>query len=360
MKIVFRVDASIITGVGHLSRCLTLANIFKSRGYETNFISRNLLCDAQEKIISNNHKLFLLKDSDISIQKNNDDYEKWLGLTEGQDAQETVEIVKNINDADWLIVDHYGIGKTWHNKLRDHARKIFVIDDLGDRSIDCDLLLNQTHKFDTEIYNNLAPKNMKKLIGSKYILLRDEFFKLRPKAIQKRKNNLNINNILIFFGSVDNSNLIPNILDTLAEMQFTNSLSIKVVIGRDSPNINQIEQKIHDYIFNCEMIVNAENMAELILDADIAIAAGGMNSWERCCLGLPTLIKKSAENQSENVTSLEKSGAVIVWDTNEDLKKELSSVLSGEQPISEIQEKSFEICDGMGAYRVVEEMINAT
>ena len=101
-------------------------------------------------------------------------------------------------------------------------------------------------------------------------------------------------------------------------------------------------------------------MAELILDADIAIAAGGMNSWERCCLGLPTLIKKSAENQSENVTSLEKSGAVIVWDTNEDLKKELSSVLSGEQPISEIQEKSFEICDGMGAHRVVEEMINAT
>jgi spore coat polysaccharide biosynthesis predicted glycosyltransferase SpsG len=108
--------------------------------------------------------------------------------------------------------------------------------------------------------------------------------------------------------------------------QLDNRFNIVVVLGETSPHNEMIKDYAKDK--SIEVIVNANNMAELMLNADLAIGAGGSTSWERCCLGLPTLLCVLADNQRNAAESLEELGAVItIENLKENLKKDLRSII---------------------------------
>ena len=143
-------------------------------------------------------------------------------------------------------------------------------------------------------------------------------------------------------GGSDNYNLTYEVLQ-----QLDDKFNVVVVLGAAS----QHKEMIIDYAKdkNIEIIVGAENMAELMLNADLAIGAGGSSSWERCCFGLPTLLYVTSENQKKVAKSLEQLGAVIIV---KNLKDDLQSITDNLIHWRNISEKAQAICDGMGVKRV--------
>ena len=117
MKVIFRVDASLKIGHGHVIRCLCLAEALKENGAHVEFICRQHNGSLINKIRSNGfnvHELELLEHNKID---NKLFYSSWLGVTQQKDANDCIGILKTIK-TDWLIVDHYGLDETWQRKLK--------------------------------------------------------------------------------------------------------------------------------------------------------------------------------------------------------------------------------------------------
>jgi len=335
MNIVFRVDSSDQMGVGHLMRCLTLANELQQQNHKITFICRELMGN----LISLIKYPLLVLPKDDSFQFD-DLYLNWLGVAQEQDARQTIKVIPK--NTDLLIVDSYALDEEWHQKLRYHTNKIMVIDDLADRQFDCDILLNQNLGSQKEDYQDKVPDNIKLLLGCNYALLRPEFAEFRDQALKKRKNTKKIKNILVSVGGSDTENLTHEILQSL------DGFNVVVVLGETSPYNDMIKSYAKER--NIEVIVNANNMAELMLDADLAIGAGGSTSWERCCLGLPTLLYITADNQRKIVEELEKLSATIIV---KNLKDDLQIMIDNFGLWQSISDKAKNICDGKGVVNTI-------
>ena len=298
MKAVFRVDSSTQMGLGHLMRCLSLADELKKQNHNITFICRELN--------GNSIELAKYKHTVITLPKNenfqsDDFYLKWLGATQDIDAKQTIE--KLPENTNCLIVDSYSLDEKWHKQLRPFVKKIIVIDDLADRKFDCDILLNQNLGAKKQDYQGKKPKDCQLLLGCEYALLRPEFSELRADALEKRKNTKKIKNILISMGGSDNNNITHDILKQLGD-----KFNIVVVLGYLSPHNEMIKDYAKDK--NIKVIVNANNMAQLMLNADLAIGTSGSTNWERLCLGLPSLIFSVAENQRKYAIKLDSMGLI--------------------------------------------------
>lgn len=335
MNIVFRVDSSSQMGVGHLMRCLTLANKLTQHGYDIFFVCRDL----EGNLIS------LIKYPAYILSKNNnfnsdDLYLNWLGATQEQDAEQTIKAVSE--DIDILLVDSYALDEEWHKQLRPHTKKIMVIDDLADRQFDCDILLNQNLGIHRRDYRGKVPNDCELLLGCNYALLRPEFAELRVQALEKRQNTTEIKNILISMGGSDIKNITYDVLQKLDD-----KFNVIAVLGGSSPHNKMIKNYAKGK--NIEVIINANNMSELMLETDLAIGAGGSTSWERCCLGLPVLLYILSENQREIAENLEQSGAAQIVNN---LRDNLQVVMADFDLWRAMSNKSKNICDGLGAERI--------
>ncbi|MBT6471973.1 MAG: UDP-2,4-diacetamido-2,4,6-trideoxy-beta-L-altropyranose hydrolase, partial [Candidatus Marinimicrobia bacterium] len=289
MKAIFRVDASLKMGTGHVMRCLTLAQVLNENGADVEFICRKHEGSLIDKIRSSGfvvHELEVFEETKVD---NKLAHSHWLGATQQQDADDCINILK-AEKLDWLIVDHYALDEEWQKRLKPCYEKLMVIDDLADKIFDCDVLLNQNLGTQIEDYKNKIPDNCELLLGCNYALLRSEFSDLRERALVRRKNTIEINNILISMGGSDNENITYDILQ-----QLDDRFNIVVVLGSSSMHSDMIAGYAEGK--KIKVIIDADNMAELMLEADLAIGAGGSTSWERCCLGLPTLLFVTAENQ---------------------------------------------------------------
>lgn len=340
MNIVFRVDSSIQIGLGHLMRCVAFADELKREGYKVTFICRALEGNQIESV---EHKVIVLEKNDNF--QSDDDYLNWLGATQQTDAQQTIKVFPKMTDL--LVVDSYALGHQWHQNLREYAKRILVIDDLADRQFDCDILLNQNIGVQENSYKGKVPRNCKLLLGCDYALLRPEFAERREQSLKKKQGNKKIQNVLVSLGGSDPDNVSLDILQ-----QLDDRFKVVVVLGKTSPHNEIIEHYAKGK--SIEVIINADNMADLMLDADIAIGAGGSTSWERCCLGLPTLLCVLADNQKIAAERLEELGAVIIV---RNLKKDLKSIIDNGQCQNTMSNIAQSICDGLGCKRVVRSVV---
>lgn len=304
-SIIIRTDSSLQIGSGHLMRCLTLADGLRTRGAEVTFICRELPGHQIGLAESKGYAVVRLKQSGVEFASSSDDlaHAAWLGVPWEQDAAETLKALGEVH-SDWLILDHYAIDCRWEEKLRPHVGKIMVIDDLADRSHDCELLLDQNLYQGMEVrYDTLVPDTCIKLLGPKYALLRPEFAAAR-KSIRKRDGQ--VRRILVFFGGVDTSNeteMTLHILSEVADRIFT----VDVVVGDGNLHKEKIKSFCtarDDFHYHCQV----DNMAELMAEADLAIGAGGSTTWERCAVGVPSIITVLADNQKKLAETAALSG----------------------------------------------------
>lgn len=357
MIVGFRADASIQIGSGHIMRCLTVANKLKQKKHQCIFICRVYEGDLIELIKQYGHQVISLENKSFILRESNDEYERWLGVTEEVDADQALEKIQELDILfDWLVVDHYGLSIQWEKKLCSRVKKILVIDDLANREHMADLLLDcgLTH---TEVnYAGINHKPAQYLLGPQYALLRPEFNYYR-KLLDRESELSDPLKILINLGGVDKNNITSQILGIFQKLQLGIDIQLTVVMGSSAPWTEYIKKIAKSMKYETTVLVGVSNMAELMIKHNLAIGAAGSTAWERCCLGLPTIMICMAENQYMIAKDLHNLGAATSIQ-KEDIHTELPNILKKitASQLKTIQEKALKVTEGLGVELLVDRM----
>ena len=371
MRIAFRTDASLQIGSGHVMRCLTLADALKAQGADCHFISREHPGHLVEVIRQRGYKVNSLVAhvppaqaaiknivNDAPILQQEPAHAAWLGSTWQTDAKETAAILTSLQP-DWLVVDHYALDQRWEEALAPHYRQLLVIDDLADRRHRCNLLLDQNLGSQPEHYASLVPAHCHVLTGPQYALLRPEFAVLRPYSLQRRQAQPALRQLLVTMGGVDQLNATGQVLQALKTCALPPECRITVVMGLTAPWLQNVRELAAQMPWPTDVVVNVSDMARRMADSDLAIGAAGSTSWERCCLGLPTLMVVLAENQKPSAQALEAAHAARLIGGVSDIARQLPLItaeLTGSDRQHRISLAASAITDGQGVEKVLNAM----
>lgn len=333
IKIVFRTDASVQIGTGHVMRCLTLAKMLQDVNAKVSFICQELpgnLCDLIEE------KGFTVYHLPTPIDG------------QQKDALQTLNILQKIQEIDWLIVDHYSLDHRWEKQIKPYVKKIMVIDDLANRYHQCDVLLDHSCYSDIEgRYKRLIPSYCQTLLGPQYALLRPEFTEMR-KNLTVRKGQ--VERILISFGGSDSTNETMKAVKAIKQLK-RQDIMVDVVVGKLYQYKKELEHlcsEFPSFFVSCQVA----NMAKYMANADLAIGAGGTTTWERCYLGLPSITIITAQNQFETTRALHQAGAT--WNMGvcqnvsvEKIKNKLRKMLKEPWILEQMSKNAFRIMTGI-------------
>jgi UDP-2,4-diacetamido-2,4,6-trideoxy-beta-L-altropyranose hydrolase len=334
---VIRADASATLGHGHVMRCLALAGALRQRGMDVSFLTRRLPGDAVPAIERSGFAWHRLPEA---------------ASREAADAQACAEHLYGHGDADLLVLDHYQRGAEWVQHVRTHARQVLVIDDLADRMLAGDLLLDQNwHDAPIERYQPVWPEGAASLFGPQYALLRPEFAEAR--AGQAPRDGT-LHRIVIAFGGSDPLNATEACLSALHAA--LPACSFDVIVGSGSPHAHGIQSRWAGTP-GVEVAIGASDIARRFAAADLFIGAGGSMTWERACLGLPGITLPIAGNQQPLCSRLANAGEGLDLEMfgSEALRRLLPAVQALMADATRLKAMGDLLalrCDGLGAQRV--------
>lgn len=360
MKVAFRTDASLTIGTGHVMRCLTLADAVRRRGADCLFLSRSHPGHLHREVEARGYPVMDLGKTDpMSTAYAPLDYQSWLGVDWEVDAADTGKAIEGL-PIDWLVVDHYGIDSQWELALRPRGRRLMALDDLANRDHQVDALLDQNLGRAAIDYEDRVPDSTTLMMGPMFSLLRPDFKALRLNSLAKRGPR-SPKRVLITMGGVDRDNATGRVLTALATCPTCYDLSVTVVMGPHAPWRAQVTEQASGLPFPTRVLVSVSDMAQLMCESDLAIGAAGSTSWERCCLGLPSLQIVLAENQRPIAQALERAGAALELDVQSldaDLHHAMSLLALTPEKLLRMSEAAAAITDGLGADRVAQFMLD--
>jgi UDP-2,4-diacetamido-2,4,6-trideoxy-beta-L-altropyranose hydrolase len=348
-RVIVRVDASPRMGGGHAMRCLTLADALAARGAHVTFVAATMLPGLADRIREGGHRLAPIS-SILSATTEGVDWDSQILSPDAQslDAKATQAAV---GPADLTIVDHYRLDAEWEAEA---PGKLLVIDDLANRRHDCDVLLDQTFGTTTQSYTALVNEKCTLLIGATYALLRPEFKAMRPAALRRRRDAATIKRILISLGSTDVDGITERVVTTLLSAGVDCALDVVVPSSAQSLPALRARAALDPRI---SIHVDSDAMAELMLHADLAIGAAGTTTWERCCVGLPTIALVLADNQRGIAYQLSQVQAAIFAATPQDAALHTLTLMRDPVMLQRMIAATAAIVDGDGTQRVVEAVL---
>jgi UDP-2,4-diacetamido-2,4,6-trideoxy-beta-L-altropyranose hydrolase len=352
LAVVFRADASARIGFGHVARCLTLARALRARGVAVLFVARSADVPMLEHL--DREGITVARVPNNGGLAGSPPEDPWPEVGSRRDAEQTRDaILAWGRRPQWIVADHYGIDEGWETVLRPHVDRIMVIDDLANRRHDCDLLLDQNLVDDlASRHVGRVPTRCGLLLGPEFALLQPAYAALHDTATARRGA---IRRLLISFGGADAPGLTMKTLEAVGRLAQP-AIHVDVVSSSASPWANALRQAVvgHDQV---HLHFDLPSLANLMAEADFAIGAGGSTTWERLCLGLPTLVVTLAKNQEPAAAELDRRG-LIHWlgdaesVTVDRIHNALATLMENGLP-AEWSERCHAAVDGEGAKRVV-------
>lgn len=322
-QVLIRADASPQIGGGHVVRTLSLGLALQEAGFEVSFATR--------------------PETHATIPFLGDCGFRLIGL-DCPVEHETSTLREHFpHGLEAMVIDHYQRGISFEKQCRQFCRSLMVLDDEPLRAHDCDLLLDQTLGRQPQEYRGWVAADCRILAGTAFALLRPQFARARSRlALQPRKA---LNRLLLMSGASDPLNLTGWVLKALAELP--ESLNLDVIGSGPTDFATHHQARFHG---------NVADVAAFMAAADLAIGAAGSASWERCCLGLPSLLFVIAENQRQIGLQLERAGVARNLGRPGELKAGefcdlLRQIRAHPDWLTSASLRSFELCDGQGASR---------
>ncbi|WP_197565466.1 UDP-2,4-diacetamido-2,4,6-trideoxy-beta-L-altropyranose hydrolase [Billgrantia diversa] len=382
--VAIRADASLEIGTGHIMRCLTLARALRDAGAECHFLCREHPGNLIDMIQADGFVVHRLPrgqredpsqsspdrennwEVDHEIQPSGSrglsEHADWLGVHWQADARACRTILEGLAP-DWLIVDHYALDACWEAAVLPQGTRLLVIDDLADRPHIANILLDQNLGRRAADYEGLVPENCQLLIGPRYALLRPEFAAWREPSL-KRRHTPQIRHLLITLGGVDQDNITGRVLEVLSQCSLPDNVQTTVVMGATAPWLDNVRAKAGWMPWPTEVAVNIDDMARRMAEADLAIGAAGSTSWERCCLGLPTVMVALAENQVAIAHHLDEARAAICVGTTamptwaHQLGQVMEMILKDPTRLEVMTNHAAGLTEGLGACTLVQHLLN--
>lgn len=294
MKIAFRADANKTIGMGHIMRCLSIADAFRALGHDILFI------------ISDHGITSLINMRGYEAIVLNSDYKNM-----GQELPYWPSKTPNL-----IIIDSYYVTsqylKQLHKKIARTGGKIVYLDDVYSFPYPVDVLVNYnayaTNDIYKKLYNGTDVSLPKLILGPRYAPLRTMFsgiaHKVQPEKVQ---------NILISTGGSDELHLSLSLLRYIInnrgvtnkedESKFFYHILLGVM-NADKEEIKQLAKGKHFAVLH----ENVTDMKSLIEKMDLAISAAGSTLYEICACGVPLITLATADNQIRGAEAFERIG----------------------------------------------------
>jgi UDP-2,4-diacetamido-2,4,6-trideoxy-beta-L-altropyranose hydrolase len=346
--IAFRADASSSIGIGHVMRCLCLADELRERGFNTHIVTRAMPEPLRGRVRVAGHALHVLPsppplEPEIA----------WPVDVQYEDASASLDSVGEPLAA--LVVDHYSLRQEWEDQIASRDVRLVAIDDLA-REHTCDVLLDQNlYSEGVERYAGKVPSGSRLLVGPDYALLRAEFAQARRSAVVRGSDGDHCR-IFVLFGGGDALDLTSRGLQAIGMLD-RDDIAVDAVIGPEHPRLEFIVAECARRGYACH--VDSNRVAELMASADVALGASGSASWERCCVGLPCVSVAIANNQVGIGQSLERVGVAVHLGgppqaTGERMAAALGELVNDRGRLRVMSERAFRLVDGEGRGRVAD------
>ena len=369
MRVALRVDASVTMGIGHLRRCLSLAQALDEQGAALVLVTRALDEVAGQVLQKASYPVTWLppvvSNNDARALNDLPPHQAYAGVTWQKDASDTCDAL-SAAPPDWLIIDHYAFDARWHAFVRQRLGcRLLVIDDIADRALAADVLLDQNwHSDHRAKYQGRLSQQPAWLVGPRYALLSEGY-----RAAARYKFNAQVKSIGIFMGGTDPGGVTGSVLACVrAEARFEGL--VEVVSTSSSPYLDRLRAACLAWP-NTSLTLDEPDLASFFSRHDLHIGAGGGATWERCCMGAPTIALVVADNQAASVPGLHRSGIVRaarlrgfqVTEHGENMQwlpEALSSLLHDPQARQLLSTASTALVDGRGAQRVALRLMRET
>lgn len=280
-----RADASSAIGVGHVMRCLALAQAWQDAGGEAVFGCAELPPTLRERLRRESIRVI-----DIT------------GPVAGaDDLEKTVQAAREMR-ARWVVVDGYRFTSECYAVLRAEGFQVLALDDMAHlATYPVDALLNQNLSATHELYAGKVSPATELLLGPRHSLLRREF---RVAQTIQRSARAGCRRVLVSFGGADAENFTGRILESLFRSG-RRDFEVVVLAGPANPHVEALRALAASAPIACDVRVAVENVAVVMAFADVAITAAGSTVWELASMRLPALIGANEDNQLAGLAGLQ-------------------------------------------------------
>ena len=360
--IAFRCDASIAIGTGHVRRCLSLAQALRQLGADCLFVTRQPDIDTAALIRAEDFECLVLPATTPAGTGDPapDDtvHATWLCGSQMQDADDTLLAVARARrpTIDWLLADHYALDARWHGRVRLSLNcRVAAIDDLGDRQLDVELLVDHNYAADHSAKYAGRLRSGALLLGGPRFALLAPAYSSAPRHMQ----TATVRSIGIFMGGVDAPGLARLALKACLDAGFQGPVEIAATSA--CPHLAELRGAAAARP-GTTLTLDQPDLAGFFARHDLQIGAGGGATWERCCLGVPTIALETAENQRQVLAPLCGLGvlevaAPIATSGRPSLESTLRTLLADPQRRKALAARSRELVDGNGARRAAESLL---
>ena len=341
--LLIRADAYSGIGIGHVMRCLALAQAWQEKGGEVVFAS---------SMISPKLRARLRSEGIICAH---------IPASPGSafDALQTTELAM-INNTNWVVVDGYHFGCDYQRIVKESGRQVLFVDDNRHAShYYADLVLNQNIHANESLYINREP-HTRLLLGTDYVLLRSEFRRMNGDA---RNIPNTATKLLVTLGGSDPNNATLTVVNVLGKIDI-DFVKVKIVVGTNYMYYNELISSIAESKIPMQLINNPSNMPDLMMWADLAISGGGTTCWEMAYLGLPGVLLIIADNQRESAEKLHRKEAFVTLNGKRpfdeaELLGTLHRLISDKELREKLSRNASQMVDGKGVIRVLEQVVEA-
>ena len=371
--VVIRADANSKIGMGHVMRCLSVADALIKRREEVLFVT------------ADDTPVPLLIKKGIPYRVLHTDYADMEAELPGllcilqeltQRAELPEEVLSRMSSQRKdiaILVDSYYVTEKYLAALKKRITTIYM-DDIYAFSYPVDMLINYNIYGEEMGYEKAAAfADTKLLLGTKYVPLREEFSAGAGYVQSRKEFSEGVENvtpaadggILITTGGSDSFNLAGQLLMEAMKYDALKTKEYHVVSGSLNPHIGELQalaQKHENIHIHC----NVTNMAELMAESEVALSAGGSTLYELCAVGVPVIAFSFAENQEHLVQTFVKRGIAQYGgnyrtDGNNMIQNTIAGLqkLCGDEALkTEYRRKALQLVDGRGAERIAEALLS--
>jgi len=335
--VVVLADGGAVIGMGHVMRCLALADRLAERGAVVTFVTRAgtpaVLAQAARHGCA------------VRELESGDDAESDLGAF--------LDVAGEL-DAAAAVVDVYGFGIEGQIALRAAGLRLAMIDDAGGAHFVADVVVNQNIHARREAYT-VAP-HTRLLLGPRYALLRRAFVGRTARPVDGAPR------ILITMGGGDADNVTLRVLRAADRLDL--DVALDVVVGPAFGHLPTVTAAAREARHPVQVHQDPQDLAGLMTRATVALSAAGSTCWELAHLGVPAVLLVLAENQVGVAAGLHAAGFAVslgeaAGASDAALREALATLLADPARRAAMAQAGRRLVDGAGAVRVAAELMPA-
>jgi UDP-2,4-diacetamido-2,4,6-trideoxy-beta-L-altropyranose hydrolase len=338
-KVLFRTDGNTQMGLGHLMRCLALAQQLDASDVEV---------------------VFAIRQTSLPFCQSRHDWVGRIVIVPDCESQQEVQWLQTqpeFNQADWLVLDGYQFDSDYQQALKSAGKPLAIFDDNNDAGLlHADLIINGASQASQLGYEQTAP-NAAYCLGEQYRVLRREFSLVEPVPFSERKD------LVISFGGSDPLDITLRLLKELEHLQA--DMPIRVITGAAYAGFEDLKAYVQNTALNIQHLHNHQQMADCFGRARLAVSAAGGSQFELLACATPSILAIVADNQRQASQQASQQGWCEVLDMTAEqnvsrLAKTALELWHHPQKLLSMYQQAFARTDTGGASRVVEAMLSLT